>query len=324
MSLGNANPFAALPSFSANESTEKTIPTPFSGLNFAAPARIESNSDSDAKNKNRREDYERHLKGLNVSFLRHLESTLQSDPTVDFTSILPEYQSHRRSIQAQFQDVVALSSAPVFSFTLPSAPSVTSMPGKGSVLEKPSLPTWSPSTMPSLFPSVIGKQSDQIAATFSASSAVAADEEGADDGDGATADLPEEKTVVRAAAGEENEKRLIELRSKLFTFRSGSWVDLGVGTMKVVDEEDKIDEKSKKSKKRLMFRADGTGKALLNCYAFEGMQPALPEGNKKDVSIVAFDLKGQLAKYLVRLKTPDEASSLYKVLSAAINDPVQP
>lgn len=74
--------------------------------------------------------------------------------------------------------------------------------------------------------------------------------------------------------GEEDEKTYFSCKAKLFHFTNKEWKERGVGTFKVNVKEppsDADDETPKKKTARMIMRADGVLRVMLNSPIFKGM-----------------------------------------------------
>ena len=114
-------------------------------------------------------------------------------------------------------------------------------------------------------------------------------------------------SLLRTGAGEEQEMTLHEARIKLFLLKDNAFTDLGIGLFKI-----NLSQISRK--KRILCRAEGTGKVLINTYLNSSVAIKYEMG-KKDVMIVCIQSDGQPAKYLLRLKTPESAQALQRILN---------
>ncbi|KAK9727787.1 hypothetical protein K7432_001564 [Basidiobolus ranarum] len=112
--------------------------------------------------------------------------------------------------------------------------------------------------------------------------------------------------LVKTGAGEEEETTIHEVRCKLYCWNKEkkSYADLGIGIFK-------MNENTNNQKKRFLVRTEGSGKVTLNVAVFPEMKIDYVQ-NKKDVSIIAVGEGNKPQKYLVRVKTPEQAAQLYK------------
>ncbi|ORX89849.1 hypothetical protein K493DRAFT_357604 [Basidiobolus meristosporus CBS 931.73] len=132
-------------------------------------------------------------------------------------------------------------------------------------------------------------------------------EEKQDDGEEAEeAEEPSNPDLVKTGAGEEDETTIHEIRCKLYCWNKEkkSYADLGIGIFK-------MNENTTNHKKRFLVRTEGSGKVTLNVAVFPEMKIDYVQ-NKKDVSIIAVGEGNKPQKYLVRVKTPEQAAQLYK------------
>ena len=123
------------------------------------------------------------------------------------------------------------------------------------------------------------------------------------------------RTQLKTGAGEENETCQHEERCKIFAMdRNGGngWIDLGVGTFKI----NRYNNEAGKS--RVLCRAEGSGKVILNTLVnVPGMDVTTIEG-KKEVALLAIGPDGKPTKYLIRVKTLEQAASLKTALQSEI------
>jgi hypothetical protein len=110
---------------------------------------------------------------------------------------------------------------------------------------------------------------------------------------------------LKTGAGEENETCQHEQRCKVFMMDSvGSWADLGVGIFKINRYNNEI------GKSRVLCRSEGNGKVILNALvSVPGMNVSNTEG-KKEVALLAIGPESKLVKYLIRVKTLEQANEL--------------
>lgn len=110
---------------------------------------------------------------------------------------------------------------------------------------------------------------------------------------------------LKTGAGEENETSQHEQRCKVFMMDStGSWIDLGVGIFKI----NRYNNESGRS--RVLCRTEGNGKVILNALvSVPGMNVTSTEG-KKEVALLAIGPESKLVKYLIRVKTLEQAEEL--------------
>ncbi|KAJ3332505.1 hypothetical protein HDU76_014006 [Blyttiomyces sp. JEL0837] len=120
------------------------------------------------------------------------------------------------------------------------------------------------------------------------------DEEGGDEEDGVPEEQIDPATFMRGA-GEETEDTLVEIKSKAFSFNAEkkNWDDVGVGMFKL-----NCDKNTKRS--RVLMRAEGSGRVLVNAGVFKGMSPKF-ESDKSFSLVIVVD--GKPSKYLFKVKT---------------------
>ena len=119
-------------------------------------------------------------------------------------------------------------------------------------------------------------------------------DDASDDDDEAPPTLPEEPVnpeLVQKGQGEEDEVTQWQARSKLFRFEGGGWRDVGIGLAKINQSQ------QDQGKRRLLIRAEGTGKVLLNVDV-RGVVCNKPERPTELILITSHDA----AKYLLRCK----------------------
>jgi len=108
--------------------------------------------------------------------------------------------------------------------------------------------------------------------------------------------------LIKKGEGEESDETLTEIeKMKIFVQKENNWIDHGVGFFK-------INKNVTTGKKRLLSRADGSGKVLLNTNLFPLMGVNKQEG-KKDVIISTIDADKKVVKYLLRFKSLQEATT---------------
>lgn len=144
-----------------------------------------------------------------------------------------------------------------------------------------------------------------------------ADDEATDDADGIPAGEEESFTnsrtnteLIKTGAGEEDEKALCEERCKLYMLdKEDGWKDLGIAIIKVNHSE-------ATGKSRIIVRAEGSGKMLLNSWINETMTVEYTNG-KKELDVLCVNQAGKIAKYAVRCKEAAIVRAFYeKVLQA--------
>ena len=113
--------------------------------------------------------------------------------------------------------------------------------------------------------------------------------------------------LIKTGEGEEGEVTLFELeKAKFFVQKDAAWTDVGVGMLK-------LNKNEATGKTRILYRAEGTGRVLLNSALFPLMGVQKAEG-KKDVIITTIRADKKTAMYLIRCKNPEEATKLQETL----------
>ncbi|SPO28374.1 related to YRB2 - Ran-GTPase-binding protein involved in nuclear protein export [Ustilago trichophora] len=116
-------------------------------------------------------------------------------------------------------------------------------------------------------------------------------------------EAPEAETKT----GEEDEESIHSIRAKLYTMaQDQSWKERGTGTLRV----NVAKKSSDKRPARLVMRADGVLRVILNVSLFKGMKCELEE---KFVRIVAFE-DAKPVHYAIKLSNPNNAATLMDVL----------
>ncbi|KAL1976838.1 hypothetical protein VTN31DRAFT_3120 [Thermomyces dupontii] len=138
--------------------------------------------------------------------------------------------------------------------------------------------------------------------------------------------------------GEEGEKTYFSCKAKLFHFTNGEWKERGLGTFKVnvrepedeatgqAPEKEEKDEKEEEKKEkeetkkkitaRMIMRADGVLRVMLNSPIFKGMpvgdvSGAEPKGKQLNLASVE---EGRTVPLLLRVGNPELAKELYGVI----------
>ncbi|KAJ1023144.1 hypothetical protein NDA16_003297 [Ustilago loliicola] len=123
-------------------------------------------------------------------------------------------------------------------------------------------------------------------------------------------EAPEAETKT----GQEDEESIHSIRAKLYTMAEDqSWKERGTGTLRV-----NVPKKSSdKRPARLVMRADGVLRVILNVSLFKGMKCELQE---KFVRIVAFE-DAKPVHYAIKLSNPNNAAALMDVLDDFVTSP---
>lgn len=119
----------------------------------------------------------------------------------------------------------------------------------------------------------------------------------------------EQETVAKEATfelpSEESLKVLEEKPCKLFLSKGNEYSDKGVCMLRLAELND--------GKKCIIARVRGTGKLMINSPLTNACKVIQVEG-KRDLLLLCFDLNGKLARFLLRLKTVEEAQALLKFI----------
>ncbi|CAG9807691.1 unnamed protein product [Chironomus riparius] len=99
---------------------------------------------------------------------------------------------------------------------------------------------------------------------------------------------------VEIKTGEEDEKNILEMNCKLFTFDKNNWEERGRGTLRLNDC---------KNSSRVVFRASGSFRVLLNTKVFRDQLCEQP--SSKSLRLTAIDSAGLIKIYLVMGKNED-------------------
>jgi hypothetical protein len=153
-----------------------------------------------------------------------------------------------------------------------------------------------------------GGESSQPLGQFSFSKPAQPAEDGDAEGSGGEEEFPptqEEppanKELIETGAGEEGETTLWQSRCKLFKLEgSNTWKDLGVGLLKLNSKSD--------IQRRLLIRAERTGKVLLNVDV-KGIVVDYKEERPKEITLMSSHDSG---RYLLRSK--DEIKPLFNLV----------
>jgi len=143
------------------------------------------------------------------------------------------------------------------------------------------------------------------------------EEKSREDGEGAAAEGADttaaagddEDRSQAEGAGEENEDTLYAARARVLKFYKQSWVGVGIGNFKI-----KYDRETKK--RRVLHRLEGTGRVVVNIRVFEHMDPI-----KEPKGILRFTGTGEEGHpmlYRVKVKTDEEAETLFKAFNEAV------
>ncbi|RAL11595.1 Ran-binding domain-containing protein [Aspergillus homomorphus CBS 101889] len=114
--------------------------------------------------------------------------------------------------------------------------------------------------------------------------------------------------------GEENEKTYFSCKAKLFQFSNKEWKERGIGTFKVnVRVTDGVEDKKAA---RMIMRADGVLRVMLNTPIFKGMTVGDASGQEpksKQIHLASLE-EGRSVPLLLRTGNEDLAKELYRVV----------
>ncbi|KAJ1538945.1 hypothetical protein HK405_013330, partial [Cladochytrium tenue] len=141
-----------------------------------------------------------------------------------------------------------------------------------------------------------------------------ADGGGGDDDEDEPKDEQIDTAKLMRGAGEENEETLHEARTKAYQFTGAGkgWADVGLGIVKLNRE------RAGGGAARLILRADGSGRVLLNARVFAGMDPRLEQA--RGVSFLAATQGGRPARFLLKIKDQDASKALFESLKGLVAD----
>lgn len=113
---------------------------------------------------------------------------------------------------------------------------------------------------------------------------------------------------VEITTGEEDERNILEISCKLFTFIENNYEERGRGILRLNDSKSS-------SHSRVVFRASGSFRLLLNTKVWRDQICEQP--SPKSLRLTAFDTNGVIKIYLVMGRV-DDMSLLYRALSSRI------
>lgn len=113
---------------------------------------------------------------------------------------------------------------------------------------------------------------------------------------------------VEITTGEEDERNILEINCKLFTFIENNYEERGRGMLRLNDSKSG-------SNSRVVFRASGSFRLLLNTKVWRDQICEKP--SQKSLRLTAFDTSGVIKIYLVMGRV-DDMSQLHRVLSSRI------
>lgn len=113
---------------------------------------------------------------------------------------------------------------------------------------------------------------------------------------------------VETTTGEEDERNILEINCKLFTFIENNYEERGRGMLRLNDSK-------ASSHSRVVFRASGSLRVLLNTKVWRDQVCEQP--SQKSLRLTAFDANGVIKIYLVMGRNED-ISQLFRTLSSRI------
>jgi Ran-binding protein 3 len=113
---------------------------------------------------------------------------------------------------------------------------------------------------------------------------------------------------VECTTGEEDERNILEINCKLFTFIENNYEERGRGMLRLNDSKTS-------SHSRVVFRASGSLRVLLNTKVWRDQICEQP--SQKSLRLTAFDANGVIKIYLVMGRNED-ISQLFRTLSSRI------
>lgn len=284
-------------------------------------------------------DRELHMRGLNVSFYRHVQNLLEKTPSVDLRRAFETYSKHLEGILKQSEPVQQTNTMTPMSFSFSSAtvPPISAAPPISSVPtfsvapaapapaptaepQKPSMPLFS---LPTNSPFSFGSNTSWTAPSFGNTgfgfqpTEQPKQEEGDEDGDGDAGEevVEQQKVIIDPyvqGPGEEDEKVLFAQRCKLYCMQTEAkkWVDLGLCSLR-------INEHKENRKRRLLAKSqDSTSKVLCNFFISSQLRPELMQ-EKNSVKFLGVNSAGKPAAYLLRVKNAEQAREVHDQLTRA-------
>ncbi|KAJ3055975.1 hypothetical protein HK097_008584 [Rhizophlyctis rosea] len=127
-----------------------------------------------------------------------------------------------------------------------------------------------------------------------------------DGGDGDDAAPPEEQIgdTLMKGAGEEEEDTVYEVRAKLSKREGDKWPVVGLGQLK-------LNKNRTTGKVRFLFRAEASGRLLLNSATYPELKPAVQmAGKQANVTFMAANDAGKLTMFAAKVKTGEDGNAL--------------
>ncbi|CAO1618307.1 unnamed protein product [Sympodiomycopsis kandeliae] len=142
----------------------------------------------------------------------------------------------------------------------------------------------------------------------------------------------QKKDDSELATGEENERTIHSVRAKLYAIMKGegenatsaadgAWKERGTGTVRLnipKSSSSSYGSSSSKSGARLVMRAEGVLRLILNVALFSGMKVELAQD--KFVRFVAIENEDQLVHFALKVSNPVAANALYQAITSSIPD----
>ncbi|KAI9206183.1 uncharacterized protein BJ171DRAFT_499043 [Polychytrium aggregatum] len=272
------------------------------------------------------DSYKQHMQTITKAHASTI-SALKDDPAG--SKLVPKAAasggSEQKTGSFNFGSTTSTAAAPSattsFSFATTTASTLFSTIAAPASSEPPKLSTTSAAVPPTTFFSGFGSgpastisfggpAPTAFVAGGDASKTTAGDQAGDDDEPAPDAQI--DTSTLMQGEGEEQDEVFHEVRSKLFRFsKDKSWENIGIGPLK-------INKNKSSGKARLLLRADGNGRVLLNASIFAGMQ-AKAEGKAVTFTVAAVgeDKKPELVKYSARVKTEDMAKALVDAIASS-------
>lgn len=114
---------------------------------------------------------------------------------------------------------------------------------------------------------------------------------------------------VEITTGEEDERNILEINCKLFTFIENNYEERGRGILR-------LNVSKTNSSSRVVFRASGSLRLLLNTKVWRDQ--ICEQASQKSIRLTAFDTEGKIKIYLVMGRIED-MSHLFSALNSRIN-----
>ncbi|KAJ5176037.1 uncharacterized protein N7482_001914 [Penicillium canariense] len=168
-------------------------------------------------------------------------------------------------------------------------------------------------------PATFGGESKSKAIGAEESDDEGSDSDGGEENSTFEADKTDERFYEQTIeTGEEEEETIFACKGKLFHFTSGEWKERGVGTFKVNARKNDADKQTG----RMIMRADGALRVMLNSPVFQGMTfgDAKNEEPTTKQILLASSEEGRTVPLLLRVGNEALAKDLYGVIKDLLND----